>query len=53
MAIAYNHRAIEEKWRRDWEEHPINVEGDKKKYYCLLSTISYSECQDLLTTIYS
>ena len=35
MAITYNHRAIEEKWRRDWEEHPINVEGDRKKYYCL------------------
>ena len=35
MAISYNHRAIEEKWRREWEEHPINVEGDKKKYYCL------------------
>ena len=35
MAISYNHRAIEEKWRRDWEEHPINVEGDKEKYYCL------------------
>ena len=35
MAISYNHRAIEEKWRREWEEHPINVEGDRKKYYCL------------------
>ena len=35
MAIAYNHRAIEEKWRREWEEHPINIEGDKPKYYCL------------------
>ena len=33
MAIAYNHRAIEEKWRREWEEHPINIEGDKPKYY--------------------
>ena len=35
MANSYNHRAIEEKWRREWEEHPINVEGDKPKYYCL------------------
>ena len=35
MAITYNHRAIEEKWRKEWEEHPINIEGDRKKYYCL------------------
>ncbi len=35
MAITYNHRAIEEKWRKAWDENPINVEGNKKKYYCL------------------
>ncbi|MCM1549263.1 MAG: leucine--tRNA ligase [Clostridium sp.] len=36
MAIAYNHRAIENKWRKGWEEHPINVEdGTRPKYYCL------------------
>ena len=36
MAIAYNHRAIESKWRKGWEEHPINVDdGKKPKYYCL------------------
>ncbi len=36
MAIPYNHRAIEEKWRKEWEEHPVNVEdGKKPKYYCL------------------
>ena len=33
---AYNHRAIEEKWRKEWEEHPVNVDdGKKEKYYCL------------------
>ena len=36
MAIAYNHRAIENKWRKGWEENPINVDdGKKPKYYCL------------------
>ena len=36
MATAYNHRLIEGKWRKQWEEHPINVEdGKKPKYYCL------------------
>ena len=36
MAITYNHRAIENKWRKGWEEHPINVDdGTKPKYYCL------------------
>ncbi|MCM1496713.1 MAG: leucine--tRNA ligase [Bacteroides sp.] len=34
--MAYNHRAIENKWRKGWEEHPINVEdGTRPKYYCL------------------
>ncbi len=36
MAITYNHRAIENKWKKGWEEHPINVDdGKKPKYYCL------------------
>ncbi len=36
MSAPYNHRAIEEKWRRNWEEHPVNVDdGKKEKYYCL------------------
>ncbi len=36
MSIPYNHRAIEQKWRKNWEEHPINVnDGKKEKYYCL------------------
>ena len=36
MAVTYNHRAIENKWRKGWEECPINVDdGKKPKYYCL------------------
>ncbi|MBR1629954.1 MAG: leucine--tRNA ligase [Lachnospiraceae bacterium] len=36
MAVPYNHREVEEKWRKRWEEHPINVnDGKKEKYYCL------------------
>lgn len=32
----YNHSAIEKKWKKKWEEHPINVDdGKKPKYYCL------------------
>ena len=36
MATQYNHSAIEKKWRENWEEKPINVNGGRKeKYYCL------------------
>ena len=36
MAVPYNHREIEEKWRKRWEENPVNPKDeDKKKYYCL------------------
>ncbi len=36
MAVPYNHLEIEEKWRKRWEESPINTnDGKKKKYYCL------------------
>ena len=36
MAIPYNHKAIEAKWRANWEKHPVNVnDGKKPKYYCL------------------
>lgn len=36
MAVAYNHKAIEQKWKKNWKEHPINVnDGKKEKYYCL------------------
>lgn len=36
MSIPYNHKEIEQKWRKAWKESPINVDdGHKKKYYCL------------------
>ena len=36
MAVPYNHKAIEKKWRLKWEENPVNVDdGKKPKYYCL------------------
>ena len=36
----YNHRAIEQKWKKRWEENPVNTKVDaqgneKQKYYCL------------------
>ncbi|MEG1848704.1 MAG: leucine--tRNA ligase [Lachnospiraceae bacterium] len=36
MTVPYNHREIEQKWRAEWEKHPVNVDdGKKPKYYCL------------------
>ncbi|MEE3432746.1 MAG: leucine--tRNA ligase [Lachnospiraceae bacterium] len=36
MAEVYDHSAVERKWRKIWEEKPVNVnDGKKKKYYCL------------------
>lgn len=36
MATPYNHKEIEKKWHKVWEEHPVNVnDGMKPKYYCL------------------
>ena len=36
MAVPYNHKAIEAKWRTKWAENPVNVDdGKKEKYYCL------------------
>lgn len=36
MATAYNHKLIEGKWRKNWEENPVNTDdGIKPKYYCL------------------
>ena len=36
MAVPYNHKAIEKKWRQKWEETPVTVDdGKKPKYYCL------------------
>ena len=38
--IVYNHKAIEKKWRENWEKNPVNPKTDKdgnkkQKYYCL------------------
>jgi len=36
MSKLYNHKTIENKWRKNWETHPINLPSeDKKNYYCL------------------
>ena len=36
MATPYNHKAIEQKWRKNWQVNPVNVnDGIKPKYYCL------------------
>ena len=36
MAVPYNHKEIEKKWREHWEKHPVNInDGSKPKYYCL------------------
>ncbi len=36
MSTPYNHKAVEEKWRKNWEANPVNVDdGKKEKYYCL------------------
>ena len=36
MATQYNHKLIEAKWTKKWEEKPVNVnDGVKPKYYCL------------------
>ncbi|MDO4284680.1 MAG: leucine--tRNA ligase [Eubacteriales bacterium] len=36
MVEPFNHREIEEKWRKNWEANPVNVnDGKKPKYYCL------------------
>ena len=36
MSVPYNHKAIEAKWRINWEKNPVNVnDGKKPKYYCL------------------
>ncbi len=38
--IPYNHKAIEKKWRENWEKNPVNVKvgadgRERQKYYCL------------------
>ena len=29
MAVPYNHKAIEKKWRENWEKNPVNTKVDK------------------------
>ena len=38
--VPYNHKAIEKKWRENWEKNPVNVKvnpdgTEREKYYCL------------------
>ena len=34
--MPYNHKEIEKKWKKKWEENPVNTyDKSKKKYYCL------------------
>ncbi|MCL2852680.1 MAG: leucine--tRNA ligase [Defluviitaleaceae bacterium] len=34
--MKYNHVEIENKWRKNWEDNPVNVDdGTKPKFYCL------------------
>ena len=35
MAVPYNHKEIEKKWRHNWDVNPINADKTKPKYYCL------------------
>lgn len=36
MNVRYDHKAVEQKWRKNWKENPINKnEPGKEKYYCL------------------
>ncbi|NMA82933.1 MAG: leucine--tRNA ligase [Epulopiscium sp.] len=36
MSVKYDYQQVENKWRKHWLEHPINVEDSSKpKYYCL------------------
>jgi leucyl-tRNA synthetase len=34
--MAYNHKEVEAKWRKQWEDNPINPKDEnKQKFYCL------------------
>ena len=36
MVQSYNHKAIEDKWKKVWDKNPVNPKDDTKpKYYCL------------------
>lgn len=34
MVKAYNYRAVEQRWRREWEKNPIFAGGDRPGYPC-------------------
>ena len=41
--MKYNHKAVEEKWQKIWEEEKCFVAqngGDKEKYYLLMNNIN-------------
>ena len=31
MAVPYNHKAIEQKWRENWEAKPVNVDKYQRR----------------------
>lgn len=36
MSTPYNHKEIEKRWKKHWEDNSVNVnDGKKPKYYCL------------------
>ena len=52
MAVPYNHKAIEKKWREKWEENPVNVnDGQKAEIllsgYVPVSVRKWTSCRSL------
>ena len=50
--VPYNHRAVEQKWRKVWEDKPINVNDGKKAEillsgYVSISIRKWSSCRSL------
>ena len=45
--IPYNHKAIEKKWRENWEKNPVNVKvdenGKERQKYLMFFTFSAVE----------
>ena len=45
MATPYNHKAIEKKWRENWEKNPVNVKEDENGKRTASGTIQrYIQC---------
>ena len=42
MAVPYNHKAIEAKWRVNWEKNPVNVNDGKNTEILLSGYVSVS-----------